>query len=257
VTEKKGRYSLPQFFLSSFSSHSHKLIAEEIMEKNTIHNGSRRSGFTLIEVLVATTVMAIILAAVATLASAMSNADRETKNMSEQQAQIRYTTMRISELIRNASLIVPVNDPRIGFCVWTDSNQDGRADGTELVYIEIDIALNKTSEVYLGNGWLQSASGQSAIEMLEFLTDGVTFTISEIEDATVRASGTFRVTSVIPECSNAEVFVDNDRKFVSLKFTVNENGRDIQYQISKTRRCSAEYVLDSSGELIYPDTDDD
>ena len=227
------------------------------MTKNTIHNGSRQSGFTLIEVLVATTVMMVILAAVATLASAMSNADRETKNMSEQQAQIRYTTMRIAELVRNANLIVPVNDPKVGFCVWTDSDEDGRADGTELVYIEINIDLASATEQALADGTKYETTGQGAIEISEFLTDGVTFTISEIEDATARVSGTFRATSVIPECSNVEVFVDNDRKFASLKFTVNENGRDIQYQISKARRCSVEHVLDSSGELIYPDTDDD
>jgi hypothetical protein len=207
------------------------------------------------------TVMAIILAAVATLASAMSNADRETKNMSEQQAQIRYTTMRITELIRNASLIVSVTDPRIGFCIWTDSDEDGRADGTELVYIEIDIALNLAESMDLGTGRSLRSNGQSAIEILEFLTQGDTFTISEIEDATARGgclgNGTSRFTTVIPECSDAEVFVDKNRKFASLKFTVNENGRDIQYQISGTRRCSVEYALDSGGELIFPDTDDD
>jgi prepilin-type N-terminal cleavage/methylation domain-containing protein len=227
------------------------------MTKNTIHNGSKQSGFTLIEVLVAMTVMSIILAAVATLASAMSNADRETSNMGIQQAQIRYTTMRLTELIRNASLIVPVNDPRVGFCVWTDTDQDGRADGTELVYVEIDIALASAEELALADGTQYKTTGQSGIEMLEFLTEGLTFTISEIEDATARSTGTFRSTSVIPECYNAEVFIDNDRKFISMKFTVNENGRDIQYQMSGTRRCSAGHVLDSSGELIYPDTDDD
>jgi prepilin-type N-terminal cleavage/methylation domain-containing protein len=231
------------------------------MKKTTIHNSSRTRAFTLLEVLIATTVMTIILAAVAALASAMSNADRETKNMSEQQAQIRYTTMRIGELIRNASLIVPVNDPRIGFCVWTDSDEDGRADGIELVYVEINIALASATEQALAEGTLYQSNGQGGIEILEFLTQGDTFTISQIEDATARGtclgSGTSRFTTIIPKCSNAEVFIDKDRKFVSMKFTVNENGRDIQYQMSGTRRCSAVHVLNSSGELIYPDTDDD
>lgn len=232
------------------------------MKKSTIHNSSRTRAFTLLEVLIATTVMTVILAAVAALASAMSNADRETKNMSEQQAQIRYTTMRVSELIRNASLIIPVNDPRIGFCVWTDSDEDGRADGIELVYIEIDIALASATEQALAEGTLYQSTGQSGIEILEFLTQGDTFTISQIEDATARGtclgSGTSRFTTIIPECSDAEVFIDNDRKFISMKFTVNENGRDIQYQLSGTRRCSAEYAFDLiDEELIYSDTDDD
>ena len=231
------------------------------MKKTTIHNSSRTRAFTLLEVLTAMTVMTIILAAVATLASAMSNADRETKNMSEQQAQIRYTTMRITELIRNASLIIPVNDPRVGLCVWTDSDEDGRADGIELVYVEINISLVSATELTLDDGIKYESTGQGGIEILEFLTQGDTFTISQIEDATARGtclgSGTSRFTTIIPECYDAEVFVDNDRKFASMKFTVNENGRDIQYQLSGTRRCSAGHVLNSSGELIYPDTDDD
>jgi prepilin-type N-terminal cleavage/methylation domain-containing protein len=232
------------------------------MKKTTIHNGSRRKGFTLVEVLVATTVMAVILAAVATLASAMSNADRETKNMSEQQAQIRYTTMRITELIRNASLIVPVTEPRIGFCIWTDSDENTYADGIDLVFIEIDIALSSVVESALADGKQYKSTGQSAIEILEIsVYEDDDFWISEIENGDARWDcigwGTYRFTTVIPECSDAEVFVDKNRKFASLKFTVNENGRDIQYQISGTARCSVEHVLDSSGEHIWPDTDDD
>ena len=231
------------------------------MKKNTIHNGSRRSGFTLIEVLVATTVMAIILAAVAALASAMSSADRETKNMGVQQAQIRYTTMRITELIRNASLIVPVTDPRIGFCIWTDSDEDGRINGSELVYIEIDVELSAVESILLDDGNVLKSTGQGAIEMLEILVQSNFFLVSSIKSGVAReiclTNGTSRFTSVVPECSNAEVFVDKYRKFASLKFTVNENGRDIQYQISGARRCSAEHVLTLTGELIYPETDDD
>ena len=231
------------------------------MKKTAIHNGLRQSAFTLMEVLIATTVMAVILAAVATLASAMSNVDRETKNMSEQQAQIRYTTMRLTEFIRNASLIVPVTDPRIGFCVWTDTDEDGLPDGTELTYIEIDIDLASTGSSVLGGGKRLSSVGQSAIEILEFTALADAFWISAIEDGSARScslsNGTSRYTTVIPECSDAEVFIDDDRKFASLVFTVNESGVDRQYQISGTRRCSAEYALDSTGDLKDPYSDDD
>lgn len=231
------------------------------MRKTAIHNGSCRGGFTLIELLVATSVMAIILAAVATLASAMGNADRETKNMSEQQSQIRYTTMRITELIRNASLIVPVSSPRIGFCVWTDSDEDGLPDGTELVYIEIDISLAHVKGMAMADGMMFIGDGNCSIEILEFPVQADVFRINEIANGSARdyclKNGTSRFTTIIPESFNAEVFVDSDRKFASLKFSVSENGVDHQYQISGTRRCSADYVLNAAGELIFPRIDDD
>lgn len=232
------------------------------MKITTKHNAaSRKDGFTLVELLMAMLVMSIILAAVATMASAMSNANRETKDMGEKQAQIRYTTMRLTELINNASLIVPVSNPRIGFCVWTDSDEDGQPDGTELVYIEVDIPIAKTSAIYAADSTSYKSIGESSIGMLEFTAQNDFFWINSIEIGTARSHclsyGTSRYTTIIPECSDVQILVDIDRKFASLKFTVTEAGVDHQYEIAATRMCSADNYLNDAGELVSPFVDDD
>ena len=215
---------------------------------------SRRDGFTIIELLMATMVMAIVLTAVTGLASAMSNANRETKNMSERQAEIRYTTMRLSELIRNASLIIPLTTPRAGFCAWTDSDEDGVPKCAELVYVEIDIPLASVDFTYPAGSAIKIQSvGASSIEILEFTNQADIASISDIENGDARAEcqslGISTFASIISECTDVEIFIDSNRKFTSLNFTVTEAEVDRQYEVAATRMCSVEHLLDGSWEL--------
>ena len=226
------------------------------------HNRIGKGGFTLVELLMATMVTTIILTALATLASAMSNADRETKNMSEQQAQVRYFTLRLTELIRNASYIIPVYNPRKGIVVWTESVLDGAPKPYEVVYVELDTddGVVKWDEAADGSVAIRLA-GAGEIEFLEFSDQTVGYYISAIESGDARTywvnNGTSRFTTVLPECSNVILTLDADRKNVGLSFDISENGATRTYETYATRRCSIEHALDDVGELIYPYGDDD
>ena len=105
-----------------------------------------RGGFTMVELLTALMISAIVLAAAATLGSAFSSASASTENLGKNQANLRYAVLRISELIRFSNL---VSDTANGFEFWADSDADGddtepgetysiesNADGTSLVLVE-------------------------------------------------------------------------------------------------------------------------
>jgi len=231
----------------------------KIISKNT--TASRKDGFTIVELLMAMVVMSIVLAAVAGMASAVSNANRETKDMGEKQAEIRYTTMRLTELIKNASFIVPLTTPRAGFCVWTDSDEDGLPDAIELTYVEIIIDLANVNVLFPVEGGIKIKSvGESIIKILVFADLDKTFTISEIESGSARTDclllATRTRTIIISECTDAKINIDINRRLTSLKFIVTEADVDSQYEIAATRRCSAEHLLNDSWEL-KAGTDDD
>ena len=78
-------------------------------------------GFTLVELMVALVVTGIILAAVSTLAFALSYANESAGDISLKQSQVRLTTLRVQELIRNSRLICSKSNEDIA--VWlSDSN---------------------------------------------------------------------------------------------------------------------------------------
>jgi len=77
------------------------------------------------------------MTAVATLAFAVSSANKATDDTSEKQAQIRFATLRISELIRHSKLICHVTNEEM--LVWRADDAPGGDNGInvgELVYIE-------------------------------------------------------------------------------------------------------------------------
>jgi prepilin-type N-terminal cleavage/methylation domain-containing protein len=94
----------------------------------------RNYGFTLVEMLLALLVSGIILAAVATLAYAMGSANDLTDDTNSKEAQVRYTTMYLRELIRNAKLVA--GQPPYQLAIWrADDNNDLQVDSDEIVYI--------------------------------------------------------------------------------------------------------------------------
>jgi prepilin-type N-terminal cleavage/methylation domain-containing protein len=80
-------------------------------------------GFTLVELMMALLVASIVLAAVATLASATTAADRVTDQMGREQSQLRMVSMRLTDMIRRANRVTisAVN----GVQLWHDTNADG------------------------------------------------------------------------------------------------------------------------------------
>ena len=175
-------------------------------------------GFTLVELLVALMVTSIIFTAVATLAYALSSANDATDDTSLKQAQLRYATLRLSELIRHCKLIYDTPDNDI--VVWkADKNVDDIVDSNELVYIE-------TGQ---GRDYIQLREEDKNPVVLIPQCSNVEFGFDE---------------PLVPPTL---------RKFVSISFDLVENGIDRQYQISAGLRSWAGHLLDGSGNIVSDD----
>ncbi len=195
-----------------------------------------KKGFTLVELLVALVVTGIVLAAVATLAFAVGAANDVADDSSQKQAQVRYATLRISELIRHCKLIC--GTPGGDLAVWrADDNGDGQVNINELVYIE-------------------RGTGRDYLRLCEFpSSDTSPVNLSDIE--TLSTSG-YSVTYVplVPQCSNVQFSFDAappNSRLVSIAFDVLENDIVRQYQISAALRGWAGNLLDGSGNIVSDD----
>ncbi len=202
-------------------------------------NKRYKKGLTLVELIVAMIVTSIVLTAVVTLANALGTVNDVTDETSKKQAQIRFATVRISDLIRHCKLIC--GTPSGELAVWRADDGDGQININELVYIE-----RGTENDYL--------------RLCEFPSfDTSVVTLSDIE--TLSTSG-YNVTYVplIPECSNVEFILDDldsppQSRFVTISFDIVENGITRQCQINATLRGWAGNLLDASGSSIVSDDD--
>jgi len=198
-----------------------------------------KRGFTLVELLLALIVTGIILAAVTTLAFAVGAANDTTDDTSQKQSQVRYATLRISELIRHCKLIC--GTPSGEIAIWrADNNGDGQININELVYIE-------------------RGAGGDYLRLCEFPSSDTTPV--ELSDISTLSTSDYIVTYVplVPQCSNVEFgFLPElppQSRFVSISFDVVENDIVRQYQISAALRGWAGNLLDGSGNNIVSDDD--
>lgn len=204
-----------------------------------------KKGLTLIELLVAMIVTSIVLTAVVTLAYAMDTVDDATDDTSRKQAELRFTTVRISDLIRHCKLVCYASTDELA--VWTaDENNDGKINIGELAYIEAG-----ASQDHL---WLY------------------TFTPSSNDEISLGSIGALTTNwwsaygsqdppkHLISECSNVTFYIDDlvsppKSRLVSITFEVVENGIVHQCQISAALRGWAGNLLDASGSSIVSDDD--
>ena len=201
-------------------------------------NSSHKNGFTLVELLLALIVTGILLAAVTTLAFAVGAANDTTDDTSQTQAQVRFATLRISELIRHCKLIC--GTPNGDLAIWrADNNRDGQININELVYIE-----KGTDSDYL--------------RFCEFPLSDVS--IINLSDIPTLSTSSYSVTyiSLVPQCSNVQFSFDvvpPYSRFVSISFDVLENGIIRHYQINTSLHCWAGNLLDAGGNNIVSDDD--
>jgi len=195
-------------------------------------------GFTLAELLVALVVSSLILTTVATLAFALGRANDATDDTSRKQAEVRFATLRISELIRQCRLIC--GTPGGELAVWrADDNGDGQINVNELVYVE-------------------RGTGKDYLRLCEFPSSDTSVVLLAAV-ATLSPSG-YSVTraTLIPNCSNVEFLVDvvpPRTKFVSISFDLAEDGVVHHYQINCAVRGWAGNLLSADGQSIVPDDD--
>jgi prepilin-type N-terminal cleavage/methylation domain-containing protein len=202
--------------------------------------GHGDEGFTLVELLVALTVTAIVLSAVVTLAYAMSAANDSTDDTSEKQAHLRYTTLRITELVRHSKLIC--STPGDDFAIWrADGNGDGQINLNELVYV-------------------QTGPGRDFLRLCEFApSETAVASLSDIETLVPQGQDyDISYTPLIPQCSNVEFLLDvlpPRTKLVTVSFDVVENNAVRHYQTSASLRGWASHLLSASGQIVGSDDD--
>ena len=185
-----------------------------------MRDGRYKNGFTLVELMVALVVTSVVLTAVATLAFAFGTANETSDDTSRKQAQVRYATLRISELIRQSKLIY--DTPGSDIVLWkADDNSDDKIDPNELVYIE-------------------AGESRDYIQLREADINPVVL-VPQCSNVQIR----FDEPSLPPAL----------RKFVSISFDLYENGVVHQYQINAALRGWAGHLLNGSGEIVNSDDD--
>lgn len=198
--------------------------------------GSRR-GLTLVELLVAMTVTSIVLSAVTTLAFAMGRANNSTSDMALKQSQIRFATLKISDVIRHGRLVCGMSGNELA--IWSsDSNGDNQININELVLIE-------------------RGSGEDYVGLCEFgASETSVISIGGIGGLDADDYSNSRV-RLVPDCANVEFLFDvspPDTRLVSISFDISEDDVVHHYQMNAGVRGWAGNLLDS-GEIVSGDDD--
>jgi len=204
-----------------------------------------RDGFTLVELTVALIVSSVVLTAVATLAYALSSAVDSTDDTSRKQAQVRYATMRLSELVRHSRLVCYSGPAE--FALWrADENGDGQINFSELVYIEKGSAGD-----HLHLCWFPISWGWDPVVKL-----------SDIGSYSSRWWTMYNMyteeAALISECANVEFSFDAlppQTEFVNILFDLTEDGIPRRYQINALVRGRAANLLNEAGDALVSDDD--
>jgi len=198
---------------------------------------SSKKGLALIELVIAMIVTSIIATAVVTLAYALDTVNDATDDTSKKQAQIRFATVRISDLIRHCKLIC--GTPGGELAVWRADDGDGQININELVYIE-------------------RGTGNNYLRLCEF--PSLDTSVVNLSDIATLSTSSYDVTYVplVPECSNVQFYLDDpvsppNSRFVTISFDVVENGITRRRQISAELRGWAGNLLDSNGNIVSDD----
>ena len=200
-----------------------------------------RKGLTLVELTVAMIVTSIVLTAAVTLAYALDTVNDVTDETSKKQAQIRFATARISDLIRHCKLVCYQSPDELA--VWrADDDNDGQISISELVYIECGSARDHL-RLYEFPSSNNTAINLSLIG--SFATNWWSAYSSETNY------------TLMPECSKVKFgFLPElppESRFVSISFDVVENGIVRHCQINATLRGWAGNLLDEGGNIVSDD----
>jgi len=188
-------------------------------------------------------VTGILLSAVATLAFAMTSASQISDDVLSKQAQLRQTSLRISELLRNCMLVcaAPGND----VAIWqADNNGDGQINLNELVYIE-------------------RGDGLDVLQISQFdATETLAVTLPELslsgKKAELLAGHSSRSAVFLSDCNNVQFDCDAAppfTRFFTVRFDLTEDNTDHRYEISVALRSWAGHFLNATGDALVSDDD--
>jgi len=213
---------------------------------------------TVIELLVGLLITSILLSAVATLAFAMSVGARDADDQIHTQAELRYTTLRISELIRTSRLLCAA--PGKDLVLWAaDDNHNNLIDVNEVVYLEYDDPNDSLSvrEFTVAN----SPTVLAALGLPETAPVLTTLAQPQTKAALVHAYGPanqMRRITMLHGCRNAVFTADQNpprTQRLMISFDVAENDSVHRYEIDAALRASAQHLLSSDGSALVSDDD--
>ncbi len=212
-----------------------------------MHDKRYNSGFTLVELLISLTMSAVILTAVATFAYAVGTANDASGQRKQQQVQMRFATLKISELIRSSRLICGVSGNDI--CLWrSDDNGDGRINISEMICIEsVDygsgIRLVEFSSHTMYGDMVLELSGTINGSTKSWLKDNCEPSYALLVSG---CDGVWFSTDLSPPSS----------RLASIQFRFLADDTNAKYQISAALRGRAGNLLNSSGEIVSIGDDD-
>jgi Tfp pilus assembly protein PilW len=196
---------------------------------------------TLIELVLATTILVMVLAGVTSLAFALSSARDKTGEVSRKQAHLRFAMVHLGDVIKHSRLVCYSSESQA--VLWTlDVNADGRMNINEMATIHTN---PEGTEVVLSQ-YLSAANPEVAISAVAgyssqwWLAYG-----AAVSDATV-----------IPECSNARILTDaaaSAATYISVLFDMTLDGQTAGYSISGRLQARTANVLDSGGNIVSDD----
>lgn len=199
-----------------------------------IRDKRQEKGLTLVELLVAMIVTGIVLTAVATLAFAMGTANKTSDDISAKQAQLRFATLKIQELIRHSRLVCFFAVDNIALWI-SDDNNDGQINIGELVYMD---AGQSGDYIRLCQFSSSDTTAINPGSIDNFISNWWSAYPCEIE-----------YMLIMPECVDVQFSLDNEiqplqSEFVTVSLKMVENGISRLYQINSGLRGRAENLLD-------------
>jgi len=207
------------------------------------------NGFTLIELLLALVITGIIASAVATLGYAMNSAGVATDDTSRKQAQVRFATLKISDLIRHCKLVCYASKEELA--VWAeDKDNNNIINLGEVTYIEAGTAYDHLQ--------LYTFTGSTPINLgvIKALSTNwwSTYGIRNLPIPLIPLP----VPPKPPQCSKVEFYLDDpnsppNSKIVSITFDLLENRVTSKYQINAALRARAANLLGASGNIVSDD----
>jgi len=199
----------------------------------------KTSGLTLVELLVALSVSAIVLSAVATLGYAFGRGYESMSDTSGAQARIRHATIWISDIVRYSRLVCYADSDC--FALWrSDDNNDGKINIGELVYIDRSLDENSLTM------WKLSGDANVALSAIGSVST----------EWWTAKGGSATTLTILNQCSNVQFGYNAtppDSRLVTVSFELTDNSGTHEYEVSACLRASAANLLE--GGVIVDDDD--
>ena len=206
--------------------------------RSSVHaTGRVRAAFTLVELLTAAVITALVATAGTTLICAIGNAASSTKDIRKTQTAGHYALARIGDTIRSARAVGLVTSTSI--TLWlADRNNDDVLNVNELGAILYDGTTRQITFVSM-----PSSTDLTAVTLARF---------SSASQVATLLTGTGNLSVVLAEGVESLTFVgypDNtNTRIIDTTFTIGTGTDAMTFEIAASPRASADYLFKSAAQ---------